>query len=475
MKKHNIMQLAEILQNDGSSLSQRQIYALILRLGWPAILAQLISVAMQYIDAAMVGSLGAAASASIGVVLSSTWIVVGLSYAFAMGFSVQIAHAIGADDTKQAKRVFREGLIVCCVASCLLSTIGITLSSHLPTLIEAEEKLWHDASTYFFIYSCAIPAMQLRVFSCSVLQCAGNTKTPSILNSLLCCFDILFNYFLIFPIREITIGSFLIQIPGADLGVAGAALGTAFAEAIIAIAMFFMAFRLPNLHFDFSFSKLSKSVLKTAAKISSPMAVESVALNGAHIVITSIVAKLGAVALAANIFAFITEQICYLSSFGISVAATTLVGQALGANRKALAIKFAWSSVRCGVIIVSVVATAVYFTAPTIFRLLTPDIAVQELGAKALRIELFSEPLFAASTVIIGALRGAKDTFIPSVITSIGEWFVLIPLSLLLVTDYGLIGVWTAIGVDFSIGGVLFLCRLKSEKSWLKMSEVQTS
>ncbi len=114
----------------------------------------------------MVGSLGAAASASIGVVTSSTWIAIGLSYAVAMGFSVQIAHAIGANDTDQAKKVFREGLIICCITACLLAFIGISLSPHLPSLMGAEPKIQHDASAYFFyIFLCNPSDVIARFFS----------------------------------------------------------------------------------------------------------------------------------------------------------------------------------------------------------------------------------------------------------------------------------------------------------------------
>ena len=348
---------------------QWKIYALVLRLGIPAILSQLTSVAMQYIDAAMVGSLGASASAAVGVVTSSTWIVIGLAYAVAMGFSVQVAHAIGAKDTKRAQRIFREGLIIGCGIASLLSVVGISVSSRLPSWLGADLEIWHDASRYFFIYSCTIPAMLLRVFSANVLQCAGNTKVPSFFNSLLCLCDIFFNYFLIFPAREVAIGKFLIHMPGANLGVAGAALGTAFSEIIISIAMFIMAFRMPNLRFDFSISKFSTDILKTATKISGPMALEAIAMNGACIVITGIVAPLGTVSLAADIFGFTTEQICYLPGLGISIAATTLVGQSLGANRKDLARKFAWATVKCGVSIVTISSVALYFFAPFIFSL----------------------------------------------------------------------------------------------------------
>lgn len=462
------MELSEILKSKKSP-SQKDIYSLVFKLGVPAILAQIVSVAMQYIDAAMVGSLGASASAAVGVVTSSTWIVIGFTYAVAMGFSVQIANAIGANDVDKAKDVFREGFIICCLTACLLSLIGTTLSPYLPSLLGAEPKIRHDASSYFFIYSCAIPAMLLRIFSVNVLQCAGNTKIPSILNTLLCLFDILFNYLLIFPTRTVEIGNVLIHIPGANLGVMGAAIGTACSEVIISITMFFVAFSMPNLHFDFSLSKFSKDILKTAAKISGPMALESVVMNAAYIILTTIVAPLGVVSLAADVFGFTTEQLCYIPGFGICIAATTLVGQAIGAKRKDLARKFAWSAVKCGVLIVTIVAIVMYYFAPTIFTWLTPDVAVRELGVKILRIELLSEPLFAASTVIVGALRGAKDTFIPSMFTLVGEWFILIPLALFLVKDFGLVGVWIGICANFCIRGIFFILRLRNEKHWLNV------
>ncbi|MGX8716817.1 MAG: MATE family efflux transporter [bacterium] len=132
MKLHVMLGLAEALKSDLNALRSRQIYALVFRLCVPAIMMQMATFAMQYIDAAMVGSLGASASASVSVVFSSIWIAIGLSFAMTMGFFVQIAHAIGANDITQAKRVFREGLLICCGLASLLSVFGIYLSPHLP-------------------------------------------------------------------------------------------------------------------------------------------------------------------------------------------------------------------------------------------------------------------------------------------------------------------------------------------------------
>ena len=466
----DFMELADILKSNGELPCQRKIYALILRLAMPAILAQWASVAMQYIDAAMVGSLGASATAAVSVVFSSIWIVIGLCYAINTGFSVQIAHAIGADDLEQAKKIFREGLMICGGITVLFSIFCIYLSSSLPSLLGAEPKISEKASSYFFIYACFFPIMQVRLFSAAALQCIGDTKTPGMLNFLLCLLDVIFNYFMILPTHIFEIGTFSLRIPGAGLGVTGAALGTAFSEIIIATIMFLKAFNQPKLHFNFTIKAFSKSILKDAVKISSPLALESIALNGTYIFITSIIAPIGTIALAANIFGITTEQICSLPGIGISVAATTLIGQALGAHRKDLARKFAWATVKLGIAIAIMIGIVLYVFAPSIFACLTPDAATQELSVIILRIELFSEPLFAAALVIGGILRGAKDTFVASTVTLSCLWLVFIPLALLLVKNNGLVGIWIAFCVDFCVRGLLLLLRLRSEKSWMKYS-----
>ena len=460
--------LSEILKSDLQKVHSKQIYALIFRLCIPAIMMQMASFTMQYIDTAMVGNLGASASAAVSVVFSSIFIAMSLGFALIMGFSVQVAHAIGANNTFQAQRVFREGLLICGIVSGFVSAIGIYLSSRLPALLGADPEIWHDASSYFFVHACFFPIMQLRLFSASVLQCAGNTKTPGILNTLLCLLDVIFNYFMIFPTHEVNIGEFALHIPGANLGVTGAALGTAFSEIIIATLMFLKAFKQPKLHFVFSHEKFSKNVLKNAVKISYPMVIEGVVLHGTYIFTTYLVAPFGTIALAANIFGVTVERVCCFLGIGISIASTTLVGQALGAHRKDLAHRFAWGAVKFGILIETMVAIALYVFSPFIFACLTPDVTVQELGVKVLRIQLWVEPLFEASIIIGGILRGAKDTLSASVITLVCKCFVLIPLAVLLAKTYGLVGIWIAFCADSGTRGILLLLRLKHEKSWIK-------
>ena len=179
--------------------------ALVLRLSVPAILAEVSSTAMNYIDSAMVGSLGANATAAIGLVASTTWLFGGLCIAMVTGFSVQIAHLIGGGRRAEAQSVVRQGLMAALLWGALLSLAGVFISGGLPRWLGGAADVCPDSSRYFFIYACALPFVLLRQTAGGMLQCSGDMRTPSALNILLCTLDVVFNTLLIFPARTVAL------------------------------------------------------------------------------------------------------------------------------------------------------------------------------------------------------------------------------------------------------------------------------
>ena len=452
----------------GASPGLRQQIALVLRLSVPAILAEISAIAMQYIDAAMVGSLGAAATAAIGLVASTTWLFGGISIAAATGFSVQIAQLIGGGRQREAQSVVRQGLIVSLAFGVLLGALGAGISGSLPVWLKGAADVRPDASRYFLIFSCALPFSLLRQASGGMLQCSGDMRTPSILNILMCALDVVFNGLFIFPTRTAALAGVTFTMPGAGLGVTGAALGTALSEAVTALLMvLFLCFRSPALRLEKGIPwRLENRCLHNAARLALPLALERIVLGGAHVAATRIVAPLGTVAVAADSLAVTAEGFCYMPGYGIGSAATTLVGQSIGAERRDLARRFANLAVALGVLIMACTGALMFFLAPWLFSLLTPDPEIRALGAHVLRIEAFAEPLFAASIVVAGALRGAGDTLAPSVLNLVSMWGVRLTAAMLLAPRFGLPGVWMAMCGELCIRGILFLVRLLRGK-WL--------
>ncbi|MCI9214263.1 MAG: MATE family efflux transporter [Oscillospiraceae bacterium] len=446
---------------------------LVVRLSVPIILAEISSTVMSYVDSAMVGSLGAAATASVGLVASSTWLFNGMGMCMVTGFSIQIAQLIGAGRLRQVQSVMRQAMMVAVGVGLLFAALAVGISGVLPVWLGGEPDVCAGSSRYFFIYGCGLPVVLLRQAGGSMLQCSGDMRTPSALNILMCCMNVVFNSLFIFPTRTVTLLGADLTFFGAGIGVAGAALGTVVSEIVTTILMmYFVCLRSPVLRLEKGIPwRLERKCMTTTIRLAIPIALERVTTSLAQIAGTRIVAPLGTTAVAANALAVTAEGFCYMPGYGMAAAATTLVGQSIGAERRDQAKRFAWLSVGLGVSVMTGTGILMYIAAPWIFSMLTPDGAVQTLGAAVLRIEAFAEPLFAASIVAAGALRGAGDTLIPSIIELGSMWGVRITLALLLVGPLGLHGVWIAMCVELCVRGLLFLLRMLRGR-WLEMRAV---
>ncbi len=452
----------------GRRMGGRNAVLLVWLLSLPTILSELSSIAMEYIDAAMVGRIGSGGAASIGLVASTTWLFWGMLRAATTGFGVQVAQLVGARRDGEARSVMVQGIVASSAVSMALGAIASSIAGVLPRWLGGEASLAHDATLYFLIFMLSLPVLQVPMLASRMLQAAGDMRTAGGMNILMCALDVLFNFIFIFPPRAMSACGMELTLPGFGMGVAGAALGTVVAEAVAgAIMMWALLVRNPKLRLRRGeHVRFRREVLAKALKIGLPVAFESMVMTGAMVVSTAIVAPLGAVALAANSFAITAESLCYMPGYGIGAAATTLVGQAIGAGRRTLSRRFAWICTGMGAMTMTVSGALLFIFAPEVMALLTTDAEVVALGAAVLRIEVFAEPFFAASIVATGALRGAGDSLVPSILNFTSMWFVRITLMALLVPGMGLKGAWLAMAVELSVRGILLLWRLRSPR-WL--------
>lgn len=432
-----------------------------LRLVWqlslPAILTQITTIAMQYIDSAMVGALGADASAAIGLVASSTWLFGGVTTAVSAGFSVQVAHRIGAGEDTEARTVVRHGLAAALTLAALLALLGLGICRQLPCWLGGGAEICADASAYFLTFSLMLPFSQLNSLTAGFLQCAGDMVTPSVLNAVMCGLDVVCNALLI-----------------PHFGVLGAGVGTALACALVSLAMGWcccvrnaqLRLRRGEAH------AFRPEILKKAFRIGAPVAVQEIAMNGAMVASTMILAPLGAAAIAANSFAVTAESLCYMPGYGVGSAATTLVGRSVGAGDAVQARRYGNICTALGGALMGCTGLLMMIFCPFVFRLLTPVAEIRTLAAQALRIGLLAEPLFGVSIAAAGALRGAGDTLVPSLLNLGSIWIVRLGLSLLLVGKLGLRGMWIAMAIELCVRGALMLWRQKTSKFYETQSRL---
>ena len=450
-------------------------------LAWPTIIEQFLMSAVMYVDTAMVGALGADASAAVGLNSSTTWLINGICGALGVGFSVLVGRNIGAGDHEKAKKIVRQALMAMLVFGAAISAILFCISGYLPGWLGADESLRNDAASYLsiiaFIYLFNVP----NAISGAIVRCAGDTRTPMFSNLTANILNVGLNFLFIFPTRDI---SLFIKIPftetvlidtsftmwGAGWGIRGAAFASVISMAVSATIMLITLF-VKDYPARISLKdkyKFDGGVWKEMLTLAYPVALERMALSGGQIVVTSMVTGLGTKVLAAHYLAITAEGITYMPVFGFSTAATTLVAQTLGAERRDLAKRFSNYCLYYGMVFMTLMGVVLYVFAEPLLAIMSNDPEVITLGSRVLRIEAFAQTMFAAANVTSGILRGAGDTKWSFYIGLVGMWGVRIGVAYLLayVFDLGLIGAWYAMFLDLTMRGILSLIRFYRGK-WL--------
>ena len=453
----------------GEDIPLRDTAGVVLMLSIPSILEQIVVTAMEYIDAAMVGHIGAEATAAIGIVSSSTWLLHGILVGLYNAFSIQIAQYLGADRQQDARGVLRQAMLFNLAAGLAAAAFGVGISGHLPGWLGADVSLQANASAYFAIWSMALPFTMAMGMYTSMLRASGDALTPGLISVLVCVLDVVFNFFLINPTRQIILFGQSVTVWGAGLAVPGAALGTALSDVVgglLALAILLLrdgplCIRKPGSW------KITRSCVQNLGKVGVPLAAERAALSSAQVLQVRIVSQLGTVAIAANSLGVSAEGLCYMAGYGIQSAAIALIGQAVGAHRKDMAKRFAWICTLMGMGIMTLTGAGLFAFSPALMSIFTTDAAVIALGARVLRIEAFAEPMFGASIVASGAMQGAGDSTACFVLNLVSMWGIRLTLAFLLAPRFGLVGVWGAMCFELCVRGLLFLIRLARGK-WLE-------
>lgn len=443
------MDKLEFLRN-GGELSRKKQISLVLMLSFPAIMSMISTIIMEYIDASMVGSLGSDCSAAIGVVSTTTWLISGLCSSAGTGFTVGLAHRIGAGEEAEARRYVKTGFIVVVVFSSILMGLSLIIHRQLPAWMGADEKILDDATDYFMIFALSLPLMQINHTGAGMLECSGNMKLPALLNVGLCFLDVIFNSIFIYE---------------AGMGVKGAALGTLCANATGTISILLAVLVFSNkLHLrKDEHGLLDRDKVISAIKISLPVMVSSLIMGFAYVLSTKIVSPLGNIAITANSFSITAESLCYMPGYGISHAAVTLVGQMKGAGNKIQEKNFAYMTVIIGMVFMTLSAVLLYVFAPEMIGIMSAEEEVRTLGTQILRIEAFAEPMFGASIVAEGVFRGMGKTRISTVLNLISMWCVRLPASLFAANQFGLVGVWVVMCLELCFRGTIFLVSMWRE------------
>ena len=430
---------------------------IVLGLAWPTMLEQMLQVAAQYVDSAMVGRLGAAATAAVGATVTVNWLVGSTLSALAVGFLAYIAREFGAQRFDNAARAVAQSALAVLASGLAFMAITLSLSGLVPAWMNADPAIRPEASRYFFIIYTPMLFRAATVIFGTVLRASGDTRTPMKVNVLMNAVNVVLNFLLIYETRDIVVLGHALRVPGAGLGVTGAAVGTAVGFSVGGIAMTIALWRHPKLSPRGRSMKPDWAILRPCLKVAIPAALQRFCTSFGYVAFASLINSLGTVATAAHSIANTAESAFFIPAYGIQTAAATLSGNAGGMKDQRYMKSITKTLLILEPTLMAVTGATLFILAPKMMALFTPDPEVIRLGATVLRMVAVTEPLYGIAVVLEGIFMGIGDTMYAFVCNIVGMWGVRVLGTAIMVKGMGL-GLTAAWGA--MIAHNILLCML---------------
>lgn len=453
------------MKNDSSQ--NQHMVSVILTLAWPTMLEQLMQTAVQYIDTAMVGSLGTQATAAVGATTTVNWLLNSTISALSIGFLAFIARALGANEKDSARRASAQAVLTVLITGILFTVITVGLSGQVPIWMQTPKEIQSLASRYFLIlYIPMLPRTASIIFG-TLLRAAGDTKTPMKIGILTNAVNVLFNFLLIYETRTVSFFGTQLTLPGAGLGVTGAAVASAIAFTIGGLYITVVLWKHPLLSPRCQTFRPDPEILKPCMKVAFPNMLQRFATSLGYVAFASMVNSTGEISVAAHTIANTVESAFYIPGYGMQTAAATLAGNAYGAKDKKRMKELAAMFIPIELLLMLLSGTCLFLFAPSLVRIFSSSEEVIHLGSTVLRMVAVSEPFYGFSIIIEGLMQGVGKTKEPFVCNVLGMWLVRIAGTFLCtqLLGMGLVSAWACMILHNMLLFVLFL-RFYRKGTW---------
>ena len=425
------------------------------QLAWPSLVENLLQTMLGFVDLVFVGQLGPDAIAGVGLGNQMMFLLQVLFMGLAVGNTALVARAIGARDKPDAERVAKQSLILGVIVSIGVGILGFVSSDAIIGVMGATPEVTQIGGTFLRIVSTFSIAIGVMLIGGGTLRGSGDTRTPMVITAVIYVVNVVLDYCLIF-------GNF--GFP--QLGPAGSAVATTIARGVGAVLILYVLFKRGSIlklplrgGWNFHHAAIGRIL-----NIGGPAAAEQLVFNLGFLTFSAIAILLGTDDLAAQQVAFNISNFSILPAFAFGVAATTLVGQSLGAKDPERAQASAWQALKSGMIWMCLMGVGFFLWRDWLMGLYTDDATVKQLGEMCMIFIALGQPLLAIAVVLGSALRGAGDTRTVLGYTFIGVWIVRVGLGYLLgiVFHMGLFGIWLGWMADFITRAVLVYLRFRA-------------
>ena len=440
------------------AIDESNLTRTVLRLAWPVVIQQFSFASLQLVDTFLVGHLGEDALAGVGLASILFWFPLSGMFAIGIGATAVVARNVGAGNLAKAEHTLRAAQLLSIIWGIGIGIVFFGAAAPLMAVMGAEPAAKHDGVVYMQAAAFGLPFFSLVFASTACLQGAGDTRSPMLI-------------MVVVNIVNGVLSWVLIDGPGPfpAYGVQGSALGYTGAAAVGAlIVVGWLARPGGAIHMPLRANPLAidREETRRILNVGLPSGAEQLQFQMSFLLYTRIIASLGTTALAAHQVALRIEGLTFLPGFAFGVAATTLVGQGLGAERPEMAEKAAVAAGRIAFVMMTVMGITLMVFGGPITRLFINDDDVVDIGRKLLLIFGIALPALSISLSLGGALRGAGDTRAVLGIMSVGVWGVrLLPAYLLaVVAGLGVPGAWLAAVADINTRAILMFLRFRQGK-----------
>lgn len=431
----------------------------IFALAWPTMLEQLLQTAVQYIDTAMVGSLGTQATAAVGATSTVNWLVSSTISALGIGFLSYVSQACGAGDREKVRRTSSQAVLTVVLSGLFFTALTLGLSKYVPVWMQVAPEIQSLAAQYFFILYAPMLFRTATIIFGTLLRAVGDSKTPMRVGLLVNGINVVLNFLLIYPSRT-WMG---IQLWGAGLGVIGAALASAISFTAGGLCTTWVFWKHPTVSPKGESLRPDPEILVPCLKVALPNALQRFGTSLGYVAFASMINSIGEVATAAHTIANTVESAFYIPGYGMMTAAATLAGNALGANDNRRAHNLARMIIFVEVVLMIISGSLLFAFAPQMMRLFSKDIQVILLGAAVLRMVAVSEPFYGVAIIIEGMMQGMGNTVLPFIFSISGMWGIRIVGTFLCTQLFGmgLISAWACmIAHNMALFGAFLVCYL---------------
>ncbi|CBK73155.1 putative efflux protein, MATE family [Butyrivibrio fibrisolvens 16/4] len=436
-----------MIQTKNNSLFN--IFIAVVMVALPTMLEQILSVLMQYVDTAMVGRLGADATAAVSTSTTITWLIGSIPVAFGVGAMTQIAQAIGSGEKHKISQVAKVSLVFAVGVGVIIEAICMAVAPFVAGWMGASEEVAPAATRYFFWISVPIVFKSLNIVLSAAIRATKDTKTPMFIGVGANLLNVVLDYVFIYIF---------------GLGVDGAAYATCISAVVSGLVTLSVFLGHKEFKLESSVFSLDKEIVDRMWRLSLPVLLINVASTSGYVVFAGLVSHMGTIIFAAHSIAVGAEELFYIGGYGFKSAANTMVGISYGEQNHDKYHAVCVSSVIATVAIMTISGVLLFIFAEALMGFFTNDPQVIALGTTVLKMVAFNEPFFGLYIISEGIYYGLGKTKYPFVIEFGGMWLVRIVSTFIGIHFFGmgLIGVWCCMIADNVIKAILLTVPLKT-------------